>query len=166
MRLEVLCGPFACGKSTYAVHRAKQGAFIINDDSIVNAVHGGINTLYEEELKSVYKGLEHHIFESAVSMGRDIVIDRPNVEQSTRERWIRLADAFEVDERVLVIFKWDGQEEHVARRMKDSRGYTADHWRMAYQRMNKSLNGGSLSSISDGFTSVRLFDNGELVEVK
>ena len=77
-KVEILVGFIASGKSTYSKHRASQGAIVINDDAIVNAVHSNIYELYDKNLKPLYKAVENTILEMALALNRDVVIDRPN----------------------------------------------------------------------------------------
>lgn len=72
--IEVLCGMIASGKSTYCVKKAKEGYVIVNDDSIVNAVHGGVYALYDKSFKPLYKSIEDHILHTAVAMGKHVII--------------------------------------------------------------------------------------------
>ena len=127
--VEVLVGTIASGKSTYCKRRAKEGAVIINDDSIVEAIHAGDYTLYDKKLKPLYKSVEVAIFSSAVLLGRDIVIDRGlSLTVHSRKRWIGLAKSF--DYACLArIFKFDLPYEHARRRFNsDSRGLDFIYW--------------------------------------
>jgi dephospho-CoA kinase len=74
--IEVCCGHIASGKSTYCRERADAGWIIINDDSIVSAVHAQNYLLYAEDLKPLYKSIEDHILHTAVAMEKNVVIDR------------------------------------------------------------------------------------------
>jgi predicted kinase len=127
-RVKLLIGPIASGKSTLTRRFADRGDIIVNDDAIVTAVHGGNYRLYNEKLKPLYKATEHSIIMSALSMGRDVVIDRPNFRESTRRRYIELARSFDVPTTGYIMAK-AAPEEHAARRMKsDPRGYTLQYW--------------------------------------
>ena len=56
--IKVLVGHISSGKTTYSSQCAREGWVIINDDAIVNAVHGGDYTLYDKQWKPLYKGCE------------------------------------------------------------------------------------------------------------
>lgn len=128
MRLELLVGPIASGKSTYCKQAASEGAIILNDDSIVTAVHAGDYTLYDKALKPLYKGLENHLVCMALAMGRRLVVDRPNHSVKMRRRYIGLAHSFDIPVR-LVLFKRDTPEVHGQRRFNsDSRGHSLEYW--------------------------------------
>lgn len=127
--IEVCVGTVACGKSTYCKQRAKAGAIIINDDSIVEALHAGDYRLYRKELKPLYKAVETQIFLSAVALGRDVIIDRGlSLTKSSRKRWIGLAKSF--DQTIIArVFKFESPEIHAKRRFdSDNRGLDYDYW--------------------------------------
>jgi predicted kinase len=128
MRLELLVGPIASGKSTYCRKAAKDGAIILNDDSIVTAVHGGDYRLYCESLKPLYKAVENSLLSTALAMGLRVVVDRPNHSVKMRRRFIGLAHSFDVPV-TIVMFKRESPEVHGERRyLSDPRGYDLDYW--------------------------------------
>ena len=128
MKMELLCGPIASGKSTYCRKAANEGAIILNDDSIVTAVHGGDYKLYNKTLKPLYKSVENTLVCMALSMGLRLVIDRPNHSRKMRRRYIGLAHSFDVPVHI-VMFKRETPEIHGERRFKsDARGHTLDYW--------------------------------------
>ena len=47
MKIQVLCGMIASGKSTYANNAARSGTICINDDAIVNMLHANNYDLYD-----------------------------------------------------------------------------------------------------------------------
>ena len=131
--IELLVGPICSGKSTYAILRASQGAIIINDDSIVTALHGDYE-LYSKGLKPIYKTLENTILQMAITMGRDVVVDRPNMSRDNRKRFIGISLA--MDEQVVaVMFPNHGPEKHARMRFEcNPRGKSLEHWIKAAQR--------------------------------
>jgi predicted kinase len=132
-KIEVLVGMIASGKSTYTTRRAQDGAVIVNDDSIVTAIHGGNYTLYKDSLKPLYKSVESHIIIQALLLGQDVVIDRPNYRISTRQRYIGIAKMMDVD-CIGVIFDKQPADVHAQRRFRsDPRGHTIQYWTMVAQ---------------------------------
>lgn len=128
MKLELLVGPIASGKSTYCRKAANEGAIILNDDSIVTAVHGGDYRLYNESLKPLYKSVENTLVSVALAMGLRLVIDRPNHSARMRRRYIGLAHSFDCNVEI-VLFKREAPEIHGQRRFdSDSRGHSLDYW--------------------------------------
>lgn len=127
--IEVLCGMIASYKSTWAKKRAKEGWIIINDDSLVNAVHGGNYTLYSKALKPLYKSIEDHILHTAIAMGKDVVIDRGlDISTGSRKRWVAIAKSLDTPIQAIV-FKVETPEIHAERRVKsDARGYDYQYW--------------------------------------
>jgi len=53
-KIQILVGMIASGKSTYSKHAARLGFIVVNDDAIVNAVHGEDYTLYDKKLKLLW----------------------------------------------------------------------------------------------------------------
>ena len=127
--IEVLIGLIASGKSTWCKHRAEDGWIIINDDSIVNAVHNNNYTLYNKSLKPLYKSIEDHILHTAIAMNKNVVIDRGvDVCLTSRQRWIVLGRALDVSVRA-VCFELFDSEVHGKRRFEaDNRGWPLDYW--------------------------------------
>ena len=137
MKMELLCGPIASGKSTYCKKAANEGAIILNDDSIVTAVHGGNYVLYKESLKPLYKSVENSIVSMSLAMGLRLVIDRPNHSVKMRRRFIGLAHSFDVPVKI-VMFKREAPEVHGQRRFdSDARGYSLDYWIAACRAHDK-----------------------------
>jgi predicted kinase len=126
--IEVLFGPIASFKSTYARARAEQGAIIIDHDNTVMNLHGGNYKLYEKGLKPLYKTTEMVSLCMALVLGRDVVIDRTNKTPNARRRYIGIGHAF--DTQVLaIVFPNEGPEIHARRRADaDGRGYDYAYW--------------------------------------
>lgn len=149
--VEVLIGPIASGKSTYCKKKAKEGFIIINDDSIVNAMHANNYLLYEESLKPLYKGIENTALHLALSLGKSVIIDRPNYSIGMRRRYIAIANSLDIPV-VAIKFKDEGAEEHVKRRMEsDGRGSKQEYWEMVYN-IHKKLY--EEPSLSEGFSGI------------
>lgn len=129
MKIQVLCGMIASGKSTYCKNAAGFGFLCINDDDIVNMLHGNNYSLYDKALKPLYKTLENQIVGTVLAMGRSVVIDRGlNISIDGRQRWLALAKSYDV-ECEAIVFHNDGPSVHAERRHKsDARGRTFDYW--------------------------------------
>lgn len=124
----ILVAPTGAGKSTKAKEFAKNGVITVNDDAIVKLVHGGEYRLYEKKLKPLYKLVENQILTTALIMGRDVVIDRPNFSRNTRSRYISLAKSFDIPVKC-ILFPWTTPEETALMRYnKDNRGYSLEYW--------------------------------------
>lgn len=147
--IELLFGMMASGKSTYARRRAEQGAVVVNDDSIVMALGGGDYSLYRKSWKPLYKSVEMHIVCTAVAMGHDVIIDRPNLTRATRARFIALARALEVPP-VCVCFPVEHPEVHAQRRFDtDGRGLSLEQWQAAAVRHSLTIETPSLAEDLD-----------------
>jgi predicted kinase len=162
--VEILFGPIASGKSTYCFKRASEGAIIINDDAIVNMLHGNNYTSYDKNLKPLYRSIENLIFNYAVSLGRDIVIDRPNFKKETRKRYILLAKSLDVSKIICIKFKDEGAKVHPLRRYKSSsRGYELKYWRYVYNKQKEKT---ETPSIDEGFSKIIEFKFSSIKYVK
>ncbi len=75
-KIQVLVGMIAAGKSSYCRNAARTGIICMNDDVIVNMLHGDDYTLYNKQLKAFYKSIDNHIVVSALLMDRTIIVDR------------------------------------------------------------------------------------------
>lgn len=150
--IEILVGMIASGKSTYSKARACDGCVVINDDDIVNAVHAGQYTLYREELKPLYKGVEVFMLNTAIAMGKSCVIDKGlNLSKTSRQRWISLARSLDVPVQC-VLFQVFTPEIHAARRSEfDGRGHNYDYW---LHVTNRHFEVYDPPSLEEGFTSI------------
>ena len=108
--------------------KAVDGAIIVNDDNIVKAIHEDRYKLYDENLKPLYKAVEHFIVEMALGMDRDVVINRPNTKRKTRERFIKIGR--EAGAKIILVrFPWKSPEVHAQRRLEhDGRGHDFAYW--------------------------------------
>jgi predicted kinase len=133
----ILVGNIGSGKSTWVKEQGK-GALIINDDSIVLAVHGGADKSYSTGLKPLYKTIENIIFGFAATNNLDIVVDRPNLSIRTRRRYVGLAHSFDMNVQA-IIFPFENPRLHAERRMKDDgRGYTVEYWERVAANKNQN----------------------------
>ena len=154
--VQILVGPIASGKSTYAKNCAKAGFVIVNDDAIVNAVHGGDYTLYDKSLKPLYKTVENTIVTTAIGLGKSVVVDRgTNNRSSSRRRWVGLAHSLDVSAQC-ILFDDDGPEVHARRRSEsDGRGHGYDYWLKVAQHHRKHF---EQPSFAEGFDGLVLMD--------
>lgn len=128
MKIELLVGMIASGKSTYTARRAREGALVVNDDSVTMMIHSGQYQLYDAKLKALYKGIEHHVIAFAVSKNLDVVIDRTNLSRDSRSRYVAIARSFDVPI-ICTMFPMSTPEAHGSRRARsDGRGYDEAYW--------------------------------------
>jgi hypothetical protein len=137
MRIEVLVGMVASGKSLYARKRADAGALVIGHDWLTQGLHGGAYR-YEQGLRECYRAMEESIASLAMDSGRDAVIDRTQLTKESRRRWIRFASQYGESRRynrwgpttvVAVAFPIEAPEVHARRRFEsDPRGRTYEEW--------------------------------------
>jgi len=133
--ITVLVGPQASGKSTYASDQALKGALIVSDDAVYSMLHGNHYDLWSKDLIPTYKAIEMSIITTAILSGRDVIIDRPNTQKATRQRYVGIARAFDQFCKA-VVFKFEKPEVHAMRRWtKDHRGLSLDTWQRACERV-------------------------------
>lgn len=164
MKLQVLVGMIASGKSSYARSAAQKGIICLNDDAIVNMLHADDYTLYDKSLKVLYKSVENHVIGTALAMQRVVMVDRGlNVSVRGRKRWIALANSFDVSCEAIV-FKNEGPEVHATRRSQmDSRGHPFEYWLKVAKRHQSEY---QEPSVDEGFAAVHYISFGEIQEGK
>lgn len=162
--LQVLCGPIASGKSSYCKNAAQAGFLIVNDDSIVNMLHADIYTLYDKNLKILYKSIENHAISTALAMGKCVVVDRGlNCSISGRQRWIALAKSFDVGCDAIV-FKNEGPKIHAERRSKsDDRGHDYEYWLKVAQAHQSNY---KEPAVEEGFDNIHYVNFEEIKKGK
>lgn len=148
--LEILVGPIGSGKSTYTKAMASTGYLIVNDDSLVDSIHAGMNYLYKPELKSLYKQLDHTILFFGLSRNYNVIIDRPNLNPKTRRRYIEIAHSLDAKVKC-ILFPFLSKEEHISRRMNNNRGYNREKWESVYDKMILEY---KEPSLDEGFTEI------------
>lgn len=151
MKIELLVGMIASGKSTYCSARAVEGAIIVSDDAIVQAIHGGNYDLYDSELKSLYHSIEDYIVVYAINNGLDIIVDRTNLTRNSRRRFIEQAEAYSA-QIIAVKFRVEMPQIHATRRAdSDSRGYDYQRWLdIATEHYNKY----EVPTLHEGFNDI------------
>jgi AAA domain len=133
MRLEVLIGMIASGKSTYARHRADEGALVICHDDLTEMLHKRYR--YEADLRKVYADMMTCLVRFSLRAGKDVVVDRTNLTKSARYTWIGVAWEWNLNagtkavEIEAVVFPQDRPEVHSTRRFEsDGRGRHLNEW--------------------------------------
>ncbi len=161
-KVYVLVGHIASGKSTYCKNAATKGQIIVNDDSIVNMLHGGIYHFYDKKLKTLYKTLENNAVSLSLCLGKSVVIDRGvNVNKHARQRFISLARSFDVVCEAIV-FPFETPEIHAERRTKsDGRGYNYDSW---LEVANRHFSTYDAPTKEEGFNAVHLINFNQILQ--
>jgi len=136
-KLILLVGPIASGKSTFAKNMCacvKHEVLIVNDDAIVECVHGGDYGQYTKELKPLYKMIENTIVQMGLAAGKTVIIDRPNHSALSRKRFIGLAKSLDAHVQA-VIFPRETPEIQASKRFASgNRGKSLAHWIKAAKR--------------------------------
>jgi predicted kinase len=152
MKIQVLVGMIASGKSTYARNAAKSGVICMNDDAIVNMLHADDYTLYDKSLKILYKTIENQIIGTALAMKRVVLVDRGlNVSRRGRRRWLAMAQSYDVPCEAIV-FNNEGPEIHAKRRTDcDPRGHDYSYWLDCASHHFREY---TEPSLGEGFTNI------------
>ena len=154
--LEILCGTISSGKSYYSSQKAEENYITINDDTIVNAVHGGNYKLYNKALKPLYKSVEDHILHVAVAMDYSVVVDRGvNNTIKSRKRWIALASCLDIEVIAIQFPIWSPEEHATLRMHSDCRGYTYEYWLEVAKRHIKDW---QPPTLEEGFSKIRFYE--------
>lgn len=159
-KIHVLIGMIASGKSTYCQSAAKAGILSMNDDAIVQLLHGSDYSLYDKNLKILYKSIETSIVSLCLCQGKIVAIDRGvNISVASRKRWIAIAHSYDVPCEAIV-FPKDTPEVHAARRAKDGRGHDYDYWLWVATRHNSSYN---VPSLDEGFDKIHAISYEQII---
>ena len=131
MRIEVLIGMIASGKSTYARKRADEGALIVCHDGLTEMLHGQYR--YEQEKRELYRRIEESIVKIALGNGLDVIIDRTHLTIESRKRWLdfaRLTSTIPSETRIVAVrFPFEGASVHALTRFNsDPRGRSLEEW--------------------------------------
>lgn len=157
MTVYIFMGNIGSRKSTYAKELAQQGAIVVNRDAIVTLVHGGDYTLYDRKLEKLYKHIEHEIFHYAMSLGKDVVIDKTNTTVKRRRKWIDFARQYQA-KTVAVVFYDQGEGWHIQNRMQDPRGISEEQWRRVYWIFHEQLDWHHMRLEEEGFDEIYIQD--------
>ena len=154
--IKLLCGTIASGKSTYSSELAKKGWLVINDDAILNGLHAGHYTLYEEELKPLYKSIEEHVLHMAIAMGRNVIIDKGlNLSAKSRRRFVSIANSLDVEIEAICFPIWTAEEHAKLRMYSDDRGHGYDYWLKVAER---HLSVWEQPTLEEGFAKIRFYE--------
>ena len=164
MKIQVLVGMVASGKTTYAKNAARSGMLCVNDDAIVNMLHADEYALYNTNLKPLYKTLENTAISTIIAMGKTVVVDRGlNVSVEGRQRWLALAKSFDIPCEAIV-FDHDGVSTHAERRAKsDARGHDYNYWLRVASIHNSVY---KLPSLEEGFDKINRISFDEITSGK
>jgi hypothetical protein len=164
MKLEVLIGMIASGKSTYARARADAGALVICHDDLTEMLHARYR--YEAELRDMYRAMMTELAELALLAGRDVVIDRTHLTRESRAVWVSFRKEWDVRqgdessqwapvELVGVTFPTDLPERHALRRWRENnRGRTYDVWLDVTRHHAGQAAAEPFDAIGEGFDAV------------
>jgi predicted kinase len=150
--IEVLVGPIASGKSTYAARRARQGAIVVSDDALTMMLHANQYHLYNNDLKRLYKTIETSVITAAVSQNRDVVIDKTNGKRRTRARYVALADTLDTQAFAILFDRLTPLGHAVRRTQADPRGLTLSDWRKVAERHEAEF---EPVTMAEGFWDIR-----------
>lgn len=150
MSLTILTGNIGCGKSLIAKKLAKNGAFVVNMDTIQSMGSGGEYGMYDYDKKDVYLDIENVAIGSSLRDGFDVVVDRNNMDKEHRKRFIDIGKRYTDD---IICFDFGkGNYHDIQRRYKNNRGVSQITWSKAWDYMLKSY---EQPALDEGFTHIR-----------
>jgi len=132
MKIELLVGMIASGKSTYARRRADEGALVISHDGLTSMLHAAYR--YESWLRPCYREMEESLVKLAIEYERDVVIDRTHLTLESRLRWVHFASAEFAGHKPdvylhAITFPIEAPEAHALRRFTaEARGRSYEDW--------------------------------------
>lgn len=160
MKIEILVGTLASGKSTYARKRADEGAIVISLDDVCRMIHAREH--YDRRLESLYHGCQIDMALRAIRMGLDVVVDDTHTTRRSRRRW---TESFEIGslhpsrrpQIIAVQFpSHDAPAVYAARRFRsDPRGKTYAAWLAACKRKRRNIAKEPLSD-DEGFDRIEV----------
>ena|SRR3990167_9682446 len=154
MKLQVLVGMIASGKSSYARNAANHGVVSVNDDAIVSMLHAGKHTLYSKSLKPLYKAIENAVASTALAMRLTVIIDRGvNVSVNSRKRWTAIARSLDAECEALVFPKQFAHTHAERRFASDPRGQTLEDWLAVADRHHAEY---QEPTKEEGFSEIRM----------
>jgi predicted kinase len=129
MKVEVLIGMIASGKTTYARKRADEGALVVCHDELTQMLHGG-RYKYEHGLRHTYRRMEEELVKECIITQRDVVVDRTHLTFVSRRRWVDWVTTWpQPSKLVAVTFEVETPRTHAERRMaSDPRGRPFEEW--------------------------------------
>ena len=151
-KLQILVGPIASGKSTYAKLMAIEGYITVNDDAIITALHGSDYRLYSKDLKPLYKNLETTIVCYSAALFKNVIVDRGvNISAKGRRRFIGMAHSLDMTCEAIV-FDRHKPEIHAQRRFQyDNRGHSYEYWLEVAQEHDSKY---EEATLDEGFDSI------------
>lgn len=156
MKLEILIGMIASGKSTYARKRADDGAIVVCHDDLTAMLHATYR--YEPGLRDEYRTAEEDVARTFLAAGRDVVIDRTHLTRESRERWKRFVGdtCYPLEPMfVAVAFPISDPETHANRRwVAGSRGRHYSDWLKVAQHHYAQALADPLDWKAEGFDAV------------
>lgn len=170
MKLEVLIGMVASGKSTYARRRADEGALVICHDDLTEMLH--VRYRYEPGLRECYKQIMRFMAHTAFREQRDAIIDRTHLTREARAFWVNAAREWNSDEHcrasgpvevMAITFPIAHPAAHADRRyLTDSRGRPHKEWMNVAMHHKKQATEEPLDWKAEGFHSWVHIDKFEL----
>lgn len=161
-KIYLLYGTIASGKSTYAKNAANAGFITINDDNIVTLLHGGDYSLYDKQLKTLYKSIENHILYTSIMANKSVVIDKGTlISRHARSRFISIANSLDILCDVITFPQYDAKTHALRRYNSDSRGCTLEQWEKTAQFHIKNA---EYPCLSEGINQVHSFKNFEQIQ--
>lgn len=155
MKITILVGNIASGKSTYIRDNWEEGTFLISKDDHRKAISSYKNKdyIWDETLEEFIHDIILDCFEAALYLNiENIILDETNMAIETRAPYVMLAMKYGY-ELEAIVFPDYGEGVHVERRMSDNHGKecSEEMWREVYNRKKDRY---EEPSIEEGFNNI------------
>ncbi|MCK5607170.1 AAA family ATPase [Candidatus Pacearchaeota archaeon] len=148
-KLHIFIGNIGSGKGVLASRFAKDGAVVVNMDSIQQMVGGGEYGLYDNNKKEVYHNIESTAIQTSLRTGNDVVVDRTNMDKKRRARYIEYGKRFGCK---VIAYDWGpGYPECLERRLDAPNGIPATTWEIVFHTMSQNY---EKASLDEGFDTI------------
>jgi len=150
--LIILTGNIGTGKSSFAskITSYSKKFIIINDDAIITMISGTYLN-YDKNKSNLYKTIENQCIFCSLVHRFNVIIDMPNVKQSSRKRFIDIAKQF--NPYIISIDFGIGSILNLNYRKKENRGY--NNWEEVFNRKKREYIESSLDEEFNLLLNVR-----------
>lgn len=152
-------GNIGCGKSTFSKELLlcgfKKRLLSVDLDPIATMLHGGDYTRFDEKLFPLYGSIKQFAFSEVVGRGHSVIVDGCNFSPYARKPYIEEAKTLELP--ILCVSFGPGDEDALARRVAEGRGYKKEKWEKIFYRFRGMF---VPPSINEGFDKVYEVKNG------
>jgi len=141
-KLILLVGNIGSGKTLLSKRFVVNGAVRVCHDDLLSMMHGGA---YVPEMREVYHQMEEDVIGGTLTRGGDVIVDRTNLDEATRARFLQIAkfisdkrryhDSKAPEVKVVCYDFGPGNDSDLYRRIRQPRGVLASTWANVFQTL-------------------------------